>query len=96
VVIGSRHYFQRAHGRQRANYSSASTALWLFNALDTRLGTGLRKSAYVNDRRSESTKFCDISVRKVSRQAMRNRLHHINSVDFDLIKGRASCERAGR
>jgi len=77
---------KRAPPRQWANYSSASTAMLLFNHSDTRLAMGLRKSPYVNDRRSAHAKFCDTSVRKFGRQAMKNRLTHINSVGFDWIK----------
>jgi len=76
---------KRVPPKQWANYSSASTAMWLFKTSDTRMATYLRKSAYINDRRLAQSKFCDNLLRKVGRQTIRNRLNHLNSVDFDWI-----------
>jgi len=81
---------KRAPPRQWANYSSASTAMWLFNTSDTRLAMELRASAYINDRKPTRAKFCNTSLRKVGRQAMKNRLNHLNNVNFDWIKDKIS------
>jgi len=58
--------------------------------LDTRLSTDLRKSTYINHRRAARAKFCDTSVRKVGRQAIRNWLNHINSIDYNWIRDSVS------
>jgi len=77
---------KRAPPRQWSNYTTASTAMWLYNTSDTRLAIDLRASAYVNDRRLAVAKFCDASRGKIGRQALRNRLNHINVITFDWIK----------
>jgi len=82
IIINSK----RAPPKQWSNYTTASTAMWLYNTPDTRLSIDLRASADVNDRRPAIEKFCDDSTKKIGRQVIRNRLNRINTGDFGWIK----------
>jgi len=77
---------KRASPRMWSNYITASTATSLYNNSDTRLSEYLRESSYINDRRLKKAKFRDTSKRKIGRQALKNRLLHLNNINFDWIE----------
>jgi len=66
---------------------SVSTAISLYNNSDTRLAKQLRASSYSRPRRA---KFRNTSKKKIGRQALENRLMHLNNVDFDWIGPKVS------
>jgi len=68
-----------------SNYITASTAISLYNNSDTRLSEYLRESSYIIDRRPKKAKFRDASKRKIGAQALKNRLLHLNNINFDWI-----------
>jgi len=45
----------------------------------------LRSTAYKNDRKPNRTKFSETAIKKIGRHYMKNRLMHVNNVDFDWI-----------
>jgi len=73
---------KRAPPRMRPRYISALATISLYNNSDTRLAKQLRASSCINDRRPRRAKFSDTSKKKIGRQALENRLMHI---DFDWI-----------
>jgi len=76
---------KRAPPRMWSNYVTAPTVMSLYNNSDTRLSEYLRESSYIYERRPKKAKLRDAAKRKIGRQALKNRLLHLNNINFDWI-----------
>jgi len=77
---------KRATPKEWANYSSASTAIALYNQNNTRIGTELRNHGYINDRKPHRAIFPDVSKRMLGRHSFKNRLQQMSMLNFDWIQ----------
>ncbi len=68
---------KRAAPFEWANYSIASSVIWLHNSSDSCIANELRSAAYVNDRLPYRARFFDASKLKIGRQALKSRISNI-------------------